>query len=154
MVWDKSSLDSHLYSWYLGIVTHMICGNLLNHSTLAFSMDSMALKTSACMHNTQCRDESIGKKKKMETTNTHCIWPWFIIVIYCCKNIWLNSLGGIHNNHGSHNSAEKYKSDNGANMDLWIYQMWDLVYTRSKNPLSTCHTFREHFHWSSKRHYS
>jgi hypothetical protein len=34
-------------------------------------------------------------------------------------------------------SWRKYKSENGANMDLWIYQRWDQVPTRRKHSRST-----------------
>jgi hypothetical protein len=40
----------------------------------------------------------------------------------------------ITNNHRSHKSCGKYKSENRANKDFWIYQRWDQVLRRSKHP--------------------
>jgi hypothetical protein len=45
--------------------------------------------------------------------------------------------------HRSLKSWRKYKSENGANTDLWIYQRWEQMPRRSKHLLSTGHTRHE-----------
>jgi hypothetical protein len=46
--------------------------------------------------------------------------------------------------NGKHNQQSlKLKSENGLNTDLWIYQRWDDVLGRIKQPLLTRHTRRE-----------